>query len=88
MHERLAHQNKRHVAEFLKARRIKIETTEEFCEGCVKGKMKRKSHKSRDVRATKPGEQINADLVGPMSELSLGGSWFALILKDDYTKFR
>jgi len=52
----------------LKARGIKTNATEEFCKGCVKDKMKRKSHKSREKPATRPGEQINADLVGSMSE--------------------
>lgn len=65
-----------------------MDAVDEFCEGCVKGKMKRKHYGRRDIHAKKPGEQINADIVGPMSEPSIGGSRYALILKDDYTKFR
>lgn len=57
MHERLAHQNKRHVAQFLKARGIEVDAVDEFCKGCVKGKMKRKHHGRRNIRATEPGEQ-------------------------------
>lgn len=68
-------------------RGIEVGEVNEFCEGCVKRKIKSKHQGLREIRATEPGEQINADIVGPMSESSLGLR-YALILKDDYTKFR
>jgi len=57
MHKQLAHQNKRYVAEFLKAREIETNVTEEFCKHCVKDKMKRKSHKSREIHTTRRTDQ-------------------------------
>ena len=88
LHERMVHQNKRHVVKFLNQNGLQVDTKEEFCEGCVRGKMHRKHFGSRTVRALDRGEQINADIIGPMSEKSIGGSRYALILKDDYTRFR
>lgn len=89
MHERMVHQNKKHCIEFLKRQGISLSNVNsEFCVGCVYGKAHKKSFHSRVVRPTKPAEQINADVVGPMEEVSVGGSRFMLVLKDDYTKFR
>lgn len=87
-HERLCHQNKRHVQQFLKQRGISATAEEEFCDGCMLGKQHRGSFRSRANRPVAPGEQISADVCGPMQEVSPGGARYFLCFKDDYTKFR
>lgn len=87
-HERLCHQNKKHVQNFLKSRGVDVEITEEFCDGCMFGKQHRASFTLRSNRANKPGELIHADLCGPMQENSVGGAKFFICFKDDYSKFR
>ncbi|GBM99189.1 hypothetical protein AVEN_103346-1 [Araneus ventricosus] len=74
---------------FLKSHGISLSSEKsEFCVLCAYGKAHRKSFHSRAVRSTKPGEQIDADVFGPMEEDSVGTSRFMFVLEDDYTKFR
>ena len=87
-HERLGHQNKRHVQKVLRQREIAVEVDGEFCEGCVFGKQHRQSFGERKDRPSLPGELINSDVCGPMSEKSVGGSNYFVCFKDDFTKFR
>lgn len=87
-HERLCHQNKKHVSEVLSKHGIQVNAKEEFCDGCMFGKQHRKSFGSRSNRPTKPGELIHADVCGPMEEKSVGGSRYFVSFKDDFSKFR
>ncbi|KRZ92876.1 PiggyBac transposable element-derived protein 2 [Trichinella sp. T8] len=70
-HERLCHQNKRHVQQVLNNHGIKVYAQEEFCTGCVYGKHHRESFHSRKYRPRAPGKLIHADLRGPMHVTSL-----------------
>jgi hypothetical protein len=87
-HERLGHQNKRHVMKVLKQYDINVEANKEFCDGCALGKAHRQSFGTRTNRPSTVGEQINADVCGPMTETSAGGARFYVCFKDDYSKFR
>lgn len=91
-HERLAHQNKRHVKDFLNGWGIKVKTSgepdEKLCDGCMYGKMHRLKFGNRKDRPTKPGDLINADVCGPMEGESLGGKRYYVVFKDDFSKFR
>lgn len=87
-HERLAHQNKKHVKDFLKQREIDVNVTDEFCDACCYGKMHRLSFGTRTDRATKPGEVVHSDLCGPMQTKTLGGRLYYAVFKDDYSKYR
>ena len=88
-HERLCHQNKTHVKEILNKHGIKVTAKEdELCEGCYFGKQSRKSFGVRKQRATKAGELIHADVVGPMHQKSLGNAKYFVCLKDDFSKYR
>ncbi|KRZ51622.1 Retrovirus-related Pol polyprotein from transposon TNT 1-94 [Trichinella nativa] len=78
-HERLYHQNKRHVRQVLNNHGIKVYAQEEFCTGCVYGKHHRESFHSRKYRPRAPGKLIHADLRGPMHVTSLGGSKYFLV---------
>ena len=87
-HERLGHQNKRHVMKVLKQHGINVEATKEFCDGCALGKAHRQSFRTWTTRPSKVGEQINTDVCGPMTEMSVGGARYYVCFKDNYSKFR
>ena len=60
------------------------------CRGCALGKQ-HKTHYPVDVskeRSKVPSELLHADLCGKMSQSSLGGTWYYLLIKDDYTSYR
>jgi len=46
-HERLGHQNKRHVMKVLKQHGINLEANKEFCDGCALGKAHRQNFGTR-----------------------------------------
>ncbi|KRX72067.1 Retrovirus-related Pol polyprotein from transposon TNT 1-94 [Trichinella sp. T6] len=73
-HERLCHQNKRHVQQVLNNHGIKVHAQEQFRTGCVLGKHHRESFQSRKYRPRAPGKLIHVDLCGLMHVTSLGGS--------------
>jgi len=85
-HERLGHQNKRHIMKV--QHDINVKASKEFCDGCALGKAHRQSFGTRTNRPSTVGEQINADVCGPMTETSAGGARFYVCFKDDYSKFR
>jgi len=58
----------------LKQRGINVEANKEFCDGCALGKAHRRSLGTRTNRPSTVGEQINADVCGPMTETSAGGA--------------
>jgi transposase InsO family protein len=87
-HERFGHQNKRHVMKVLKQHSINVETNKEFCDGCALGKVHRQSLGTWTNQPSIVGEQINADVRGPMTERSAGGAHYYICFKDDYSKFR
>lgn len=86
-HERMGHQNKRHVKEVVK-KELNLELTldGELCEGCIKGKAHRLKF-GRRKRAEKTGEVISTDVCGPFIPSKSGFKYF-LVFKDDYSKFR
>jgi len=86
-HERLAHQNKRHVKSVLKqAFDIDVSLDSEFCEGCIFGKAHRLQFGTR-VRVTKPGELVHADVCGPFC-YSYSNYRYFVLFKDDYSGYR
>lgn len=86
-HERLGHQNKRHVKTLLDREfNVKVEMDSELCEGCVYGKAHRLPFGTRE-KATKPGERIHTDVCGPFQE-SMSGFRYFVLFKDGWTKFR
>jgi hypothetical protein len=87
-HECLGHQNKLHVMKVLKQHGMNVEANKEFCDGCALGKAHRQSFRTRTTRPSIVGEQINADVCGPMTETSVGGARYYVCFKDDYSKFR
>lgn len=59
----------------------------EFCEGGVNGKQNRNSFPvGKSWRASICHELVHADLCGPMSVESLGGSRYFLLFTKDYSR--
>ena len=87
-HERLGHQNKRHVKNFLEKKRINVTIDNEFCDGCAYGKHHRLPFGERTERATEPRELIHSDVCGQMNVESLGKSRYFVTFKDDYSGYR
>lgn len=87
-HERLGHQNKRHVAKLIQRELgVKIDSSStDICEGCVFGKSHRQKFGERP-RATKPGELISTDVCGPFP-YSISKSRYYVLFKDSYSKYR
>jgi len=86
-HERLGHQNKRHVMKVLKQHGINMEANKEFSDGCALGTARWQSFRTRKSRPSIVGKQINADVCGPMTERSVGGAHYYVCFEDDYSKF-
>jgi len=72
----------------LKQLGINVEANKEFCDGCALGKAHRQRLGTRTNQSSTVGEQINADVCGPMTETSAGGACYYICFKDDYLKFR
>jgi hypothetical protein len=86
-HERLGHQNKRHVRMVIKRElNIDVDIDSELCDGCVYGKMHRLKFGTR-VRATRSGELIHADVCGPFCS-SFSNYRYFVLFKDDYSGYR
>lgn len=87
-HEKLVHQNFRHVSQILNRFQIPVKTEEDlFCEACTIGKMHRLPFPDSASRTQAIGKLIHADICGPMATRSIGGSRYYLLLKDDYSHF-
>lgn len=87
-HERLGHQNKRHVAKLIQRELgVKLSSSSsDICEGCVFGKSHRHKFGERP-KATKPGELISTDVCGPFP-YSISKCRYYVLFKDSYTKYR
>ena len=65
-----------------------VKPPEGRCVPCIKGKQHREAFpKTASRRATVPLELVHTDLCGPMSEDSLGGSKYFMLIVDDYNRF-
>ena len=87
-HERLGHQDKRHMRKVLERMEINMSMAETggLCD--VLGKGHRKPFTPRSDRSHIVDEQIHADVKGPMSLKSLRGAKYCVCFKDDYIKYR
>lgn len=86
-HERLAHQNKRHVKATVKRELdLDLPLDKELCEGCIYGKAHRFKFGTRS-RATAPGELVHTDVCGPFQP-SYSKFQYYVLFKDDFTGYR
>lgn len=87
-HERLGHQNKRHVVKILNNHGIEVQQDDEFCGSCVEGKQHREPFKSRQQRSSVPGEVIHADVGVSLGQESIAGARYFVCFTCDYSRFR
>ena len=94
-HERLGHISTQTIRTMVKNDLVngleldKMSKDDFFCKGCVLGAMVRGTHKAVvDSRDCKPGEFIHADVCGPTSEPSIGGSKYFVCYKDEASGYR
>ena len=87
-HQRLGHLHGQRLKEIVQkdmASGVKIPKTAtlSFCEGCVEGKMHRKSFKPvREIRSTRKLQLVHSDVCGPMHTESIGGrKYFVMITR-------
>lgn len=86
-HERLAHQNKRHIKATVKRELgLDLPLDKETCEGCIYGKAHRLKFGTR-TRASAPGELVHTDVCGPFQP-SYSKLQYYVLFKDDYTGYR
>jgi hypothetical protein len=84
-HERLGHQNKRHVRKLLRDYKIDFVDEDSFCGASVEGKQHSNTFLERKQRALEPGA---ADLCGPMECASLSGAKYFLCITCDFSRYR
>jgi len=91
-HKRLGHINYKCLQKMIEEKLVSgiksCNFDKHFCEDCVFGKQHRLSFKNTSKKKSKIGDLIHADVCGPMSETSIGGSRYFLVLKDDCSGFR
>ena len=61
--------------------------TLEVCYGCARSKSKECAvRKNKYTRATKPGEMIYVDMIGPFPEILIGNRYWIGVV-DDYIRY-
>ena len=59
-----------------------------LCRSCLQGKQHREPFpKQASRRGIAPLQLVHMDLCGPLTDASLGGSLYFLLLVDDYSRF-
>lgn len=88
-HEKMAHQNIKHVKDILNRKGVKFEDdwNDYVCPGCAFGKQHRISHPINEKVASQPLDLVHVDLC-EMNIHSLGGAKYYLLFKDDYSHYK
>ena len=89
-HQRLGHINAQQLKQLADhAKGLKVHKSAEmtFCEGCVKGKLHRKPHKSvGEIHSKRRLQLVHSDVCGPITPESLGGNRYFVTFIDDYSR--
>ena len=91
-HQRLGHLNGQQLKEIVAkemATGVKIPQMAKltFCEGCIEGKMHRKTFKPvGEIRSSRKLQLVHSDVCGPMHTESLGGQKYFVTFIDDYSR--
>ena len=91
-HQRLGHLNRQQLGTLVSqglASGIKLSPASKlsFCEGCVEGKMQRKSFKPVTHQQSKKNlELVYSDVCGPLQVESIGGSRYFVTFIDDFSR--
>lgn len=92
-HKRMGHQNYKQLVATEKVvdglNMLDHDDEENECIPCLEGKMKKvKIPKVKASRATQPGVRLHVDPTGKMPVKSVGGKRSALLITDDYSRWR
>lgn len=101
LHERFGHANKATLEKMLKVKSVlgldnftkRSSPTQSLrseidCEACLRGKQTKRNYPtSSRIRATKVGERLHTDMVGPICS-SVSGKLYFCLFKDEYSNFR
>ena len=91
-HQRLGHVSDQTLKvivekELLTGIKIPKSQTISFCEGCVVGKMAKKTHKAiGEIRTKRKLELVHSDVCGPITPGSLNGSKYFITFTDDFSR--
>ena len=90
-HRRLSHLNYQSLSFLSRGNKVtgmpNIKVHHKICEGCLVGRQHHERFSRRyEIRASKPCEKIHFNLVGPMPQMSLGGSCYILVFTNDYSR--
>ncbi|KAL8109975.1 hypothetical protein AgCh_025906 [Apium graveolens] len=92
-HKKLSHLNYKAINTLVKKELVSDMPNLEFvqnevCEACHKGKMKKSSHKSKNVNSINaPLQLIHMNLFRPDNVLSISRKKYALVMVDDYSRY-
>lgn len=92
-HRRLGHRNMEHIQQLSRMNvgvPLSVRGAKVTCDPCEVGKHTHASFPSRNgkQRSTKAMELVHMDLFGPIDAPSLGGSRYAVLFTDDFTRWR
>jgi len=89
-HRALGHANKERIIQLAQdTESMKITGGNDIppCSNCAEGKGKCVSHPRKEESAIKVGEKVCIDLSGKVNKISLAGSQYYLLCKDEYSEF-
>jgi hypothetical protein len=88
-HQRLGHLNFTDMLKIVVKDLPKMEKTGKgICGSCQLGKQTRAAHKKTSgIQTSRNLELLHMDLVGPTRTTSLGGRWYILVIKDDFSRY-
>ena len=91
-HQRLGHLGRQRLQETISKQLVKgLDASKtaklSFCEGCIEGKMHRKSFKPvGEICSTEKLQLVHSDVCGPMSTESIGGKKYFVTFTGDYSR--
>ena len=92
-HQRLGHVHGNQLKQMAKKKLVNgmdypLDAELSFCEGCIEGKMHRKSHKPvGEIRSTEVLQLVHTDVCGPMQTESIGGNRYFVTFIDDFSRY-
>jgi len=88
-HQRAGHPSISLTEKYAKENNLLHEMRSFDCVSCKLAKAKRKKvPRKTETRAGKPGERLFIDLSGPFSHSSYGGSQYAMVIVDDFSRYK
>ena len=84
--DHLDEDNIKRLAKMIEEMKIKVRTTMEVCEACLKGKQTRQSSHKSIIRASGPLELIHNDLYESIDSISYDKTNYYVLFIDDFTR--